>query len=57
MVTWLNQMRWKDGTGAVVMKPGELEAIEARLAESKRRHDEEMRKRVEAKSAELRGAA
>jgi hypothetical protein len=27
LVTWLNQERWKDGTGAAVMKPEEVEAL------------------------------
>ncbi|MET4294752.1 hypothetical protein ABIB06_006585 [Bradyrhizobium sp. LB8.2] len=57
LVTWLNQERWKDGTGAAVLSAVDLEAAERRLAESKRRHDEDMRRRVEEKSAQLRGAA
>jgi hypothetical protein len=57
LVTWLNQERCKDATGAAVMSPADREATERRLAESKRRREEEMRRLVEAKSAELRGAA
>lgn len=56
-MTWLNQERWKDGAGTEAMSASDLEAAKKRLAESKRRHEEDMRRRVEAKSAELRGAA
>ncbi|OSJ18975.1 hypothetical protein BST63_11995 [Bradyrhizobium canariense] len=54
LATWLNQERWKDTTGAAVLSPADIEAAERRLAESKRKHDEDMRPLVEAKSAELR---
>lgn len=55
--TWLNEERWKDAVGTAGLSAAEIAVTEERLAASRRQFDEEMRKRVEAKSAEMRGVA
>jgi hypothetical protein len=54
--TWLNEERWKDGV-TTGMSAEEVAAAEHRLADAKLKHDADMRRLVEQKSAELRGVA
>lgn len=53
LATWLNQERWKDGTGKVVASAEEVEAARKRIEEAERRHREEMAKLTEQRRKEL----
>ena len=55
LVTWLNQERWKDGTGAVAMKPEEVEAARKRSEEKAREFKERMNKLSEDRFNQLMG--